>query len=182
MFLLCKPKGSRFSTRGEGRRSNALDGDAALKGLDMAEIGVGKAPFTSGERRDSIALDGVFPPDVSEAGVINCVRLDLDCRTRGAGEPRRSKEGDFGGTSGGFSTASGTLLVSTFKAGLTLGLRIGDSGLPSWGDGSRRTTLLDSKGSSFPEGMNAGPVTHAIKASPKGPALHAEPGALLDRS
>jgi hypothetical protein len=151
MFLLCEEKGSRFSTLGEPRRSNALDGDPALKGFDMAERGVGKAPFTRGERRDSIALDGVLPPDVSDAGVINCVLLDLECKTRGAGEPLRSREGDLGGTSGGFSTPSGALVVSTFKEGLMLGLRIGESGFPSGGDGSNLMTLADSGASSLPD-------------------------------
>lgn len=147
----------------------------------MAERGVGKAPLTRGERRESIALDGVLPPDVTDAGVINCVLLDLDCKTRGAGEPLRSREGDLGGTSGGCSTTSGALLVSTFREGLMLGLRIGESGFPSGGEGSSLMTLADSVGSSLPDDT-AGPVTHAIRASPNGPVLQAEPGRLLDLS
>jgi hypothetical protein len=56
MFLLCEPKpciGSRFSTLGEPRRSDTLEGDAALKGLEIAERGVGNG---FGDRRMSNAL------------------------------------------------------------------------------------------------------------------------------
>lgn len=73
MFLLCEPiymaTGSRFSTLGEPRV--ALDGDPALNGFDMAESGVGNGAVTLGERRVSIALRGVTPPEVIEAGVVS---------------------------------------------------------------------------------------------------------------
>jgi hypothetical protein len=71
MFLLCEPKlciGSRFSTLGEPRRSNKLEGDAALKGFEIAERGVGNG---FGDRRISNALCGVVPPDVVEAGFVS---------------------------------------------------------------------------------------------------------------
>jgi hypothetical protein len=183
MFLLCTNIGSLFSTLGETRRSKALDGDPALKGFDMAERGVGSPAFTTGERRDSMALDGVVPPDIAEAGVINWVLLDFDCSTRGVGEPFRSSEGDFGGTSGGLSLASSILLVSTFNVGL--GLRIGESGFAIITDGSCLVTLIaspDPVDASFSNAAPEGPVTQAVRASPNGPVLQPGPGALLDLS
>jgi hypothetical protein len=61
---------------------------------------------------------------------------------KGVGDPLRDAEGDFGGTSGGISTSSRILLVSTFKVGFTPGLRIGDSGFPTGADTS---TMLMAK-------------------------------------
>lgn len=69
MFLLCEANGSRLSTRGEAR--DTLDGEPALKGFEIADKGVGKGALTLGERLVSIALSGVVPPDVTEAGVIS---------------------------------------------------------------------------------------------------------------
>jgi len=71
MFLLCEPVlciGSRFSTLGEPRRSDRLEGDAALNGFEIADSGVGNG---FGDRRVSIALCGVLPPDVIEAGFVS---------------------------------------------------------------------------------------------------------------
>jgi len=136
IFLLCDAMlcmGSRFSTRGDPR---ALDGEAALNGFDMAEIGVGNG---FGERRVSIALSGVLPPEVMVAGVVSWVLLDLETSLRGAGEPLLKgvgeplldTDGDFGGTSGGVSVLSSMgVVVSTVKAGFTPGLRMGDKGFP----------------------------------------------------
>lgn len=192
MFLLCEAIGSRFSTLGEARRSNELEGDPALKGFEMAERGVGKAPLKFGERRVSKALSGVFPPDGSDAGVINCedrfddnwVLLDFECKTSGAGDPLRSRAGDFGGTCGGISMPSRMLLVSTFNAGLTLGLKIGDRGFPTGAEASSTIMLETSVGpdASGSDAMYEGPVTQAMRASPNGPVLQPVPGALLDLS
>jgi hypothetical protein len=171
--------------RGETRCSKALDGDPVLKGFDIAESGVGNGAFTLGERRKSIALWGVLPPDVIEAGVINCGRLVLELSVRGAGESLLSKAGDFGGTSGGISTPSRMVLVSTFNEGLTLGLRMGDNGLPIGAEASSLKVWLmsDEPGEELcSEAICDGPVTQDIRASPKGPALQLVPGALLDRS
>lgn len=104
----------------------------------------------------------------------------------GAGDPLRDAEGDLGGTSGGISIPSRTLLVSTFKAGFTPGLKIGDSGFPT---GAETSILLIAK-VSIGSGtyvcccncIYVGPVTQAIRASPNGPALQLVPGALLDLS
>jgi hypothetical protein len=132
IFLLCDAvcvaMGSRFSTLGEPRRSSA-PGDPALKGFEMADRGVGSGPFTFGDRLLSSALGGVIPPEWRVDGVISCVLLDFGLSLRGLGELLRSA-GDFGGTSGGNSSASITA-VSTFNVGfmLTPGLRIGDNGL-----------------------------------------------------
>jgi hypothetical protein len=71
IFLLCKPVlciGSRFSTLGEPRRSDRLEGDAALNGFDIADSGVGNG---FGDRRVSIALCGVTPPDVIDAEFVS---------------------------------------------------------------------------------------------------------------
>lgn len=194
MFLLCEAIfciGSRFSTLGEPRRSDRLEGDAALKGFEMAESGVGNG---FGERRVSIALCGVVPPVVIVAGVASWVLLDFEASRRGAGEPLlkgvgeplRETEGDFGGTSGGISTPSSILLVSTFKAGFTPGLKIGDRGFPR---GVEVSTMLMTEVSIESgkyvcccDGIYVGPVTQAIRASPNGPALQLVPGALLDLS
>lgn len=66
-----------------------------------------------------------------DAGVMSCGRLDLEVRTRGAGEAFRSIAGDFGGTWGGNSRSCTKVAVLTFSAGfgLALGLRMGDNGL-----------------------------------------------------
>ena len=185
MLRLCEAMGSRFSIRGEIRDSKALEGDAVLNGFDIAESGVGYGGFTFGDRRKSSALCGVLPPDVTEAGVVNCGRLDLEWRVRGAGEPLRSTLGDLGGTSGGSSTLSRILVVSTFKDGFTLGLRIGDNGLPIGAAGSSLPvcTMSEEPGD-IPRSatMCMGPVTQAIIASPNGPVLQLVPGALLERS
>jgi hypothetical protein len=66
MFLLCEDAmcteiGSRFSVRGDPRRSSA-PGEPALKGLEMADKGVGSGPFMLGDRLESRALEGVVPP------------------------------------------------------------------------------------------------------------------------
>jgi hypothetical protein len=121
-------------------------------------------------------------PDVIDAGVMSCGLLDFGLRTNGAGEPLRSSDGDFGGTCGGSSRSSATLEVSSFNIGLILlfglapGLRIGDKGLLG--------ILSDSgeKRRSFSCCIGDGPVTQAINASPKGPALQLVPGALHDLS
>jgi hypothetical protein len=194
MFLLCEPVlciGSRFSTLGEPRRSDRLEGDAALNGFEIADSGVGNG---FGDRRVSIALCGVMPPDVIEAGFMSWVLLGFEVSRRGAGEPLlkgagdslRDAEGDFGGTSGGISTPSRILLVSTFKAGFTPGLNIGDNGFPT---GAETSILLVGK-VSIDSGkyvcccncISVGPVTQAMRASPNGPALQLVPGALLDLS
>lgn len=185
-FLLCEASGSRFSTLGEARRSIALEGEPTLKGFEMAERGVGNGPLTLGERRKSAALCGVLPPDVRDAGVMSWGLLDFECKTRGAGDPLRSRAGDFGGTWGGISGASMSLLVSTFSNGLTVGLRIGDNGFPI-GIAFAISILFtweDSEPGEIPcsEGICEGPVTQDIRASPNGPALQLVPGALLDLS
>lgn len=77
------------------------------------------------------------------------------------------------------------LLVSTFSDGLefTPGLRIGDNGFAM---GSEASSFIfeDSRepGEGPCSGRYDGPVTHCMRASPKGPALQLVPGALLDRS
>ena len=185
ILRLCEAIGSRFSMRGETRCSKALDGDPALKGFDIADSGVGNGVFTFGERRKSIALWGVLPPDVIEAGVINCGRLDLELKVRGAGESLLPKAGDFGGTSGGISMPSRMVVVSTFNEGFTLGLRMGESGLPIGAEASSLTVWMMSEDPGkmlCSEAKCDGPVTQDIRASPNGPALQLVPGALLDRS
>jgi hypothetical protein len=97
-FLLCGDTcaaiGSRLSTRGDPR----LDaGDAALNGLVNMAGGVGRGMIWFGDRL-STALIGVFPPEVNDAGVVSCVLLAFEFKTRGAGEPLRSPAGSFGGT------------------------------------------------------------------------------------
>jgi hypothetical protein len=188
IFLLCECEaiGSRLSTLGEAR-PKALDGDPALKGFEIAERGVGNAALELGDRRDSRALRGVVPPDVIEAGVISCVLLVFGLRTRGAGEPLRSRAGDLGGTSGRISTPSVMLVVSTFKAGLAwLGLRMGERGLPIGAEASSLMRLESSDVAAVAafcsDGIYEGPVTQAMRASPKGPVLQLVPGALLDLS
>lgn len=88
-------------------------------------------PF--GDRRRSMALNGVPPPELIDAGVVSCDLLAFELRTKGVGEPLRSVTGDFGGTWGGISQSSSTMLsVSSLSKGLGVapGLRMGDSGLP----------------------------------------------------
>lgn len=62
------------------------------------EGGVGRPMPPFGDRRRSIALKGVTPPEPVDAGVASCVLLAFEFRTNGAGEPLRSAAGDFGGT------------------------------------------------------------------------------------
>lgn len=139
--------------------------------------GVGRGKVAFGERLSS-ALSGVFPPDVKEAGVMSCVLLAFELRTRGAGEPFRSTAGDFGGTCGG-SPSPGKLAVSTFNSGLGLaiGLRIGDSGFPAIFEVSEE---IGAVGGWVRTGE--GPVTQDTIASPKGPTFQFVPGALHDLS
>src|SRR5690349_20348435 len=111
---MCTVIGSRFSTLGDDRVPITLDGEPALKGFDIADSGVGSGGLTLGERLLSRALRGVVMPEVAEAGVVSCVRLDLEFSFRGEGDPLRSGAGDLGGTSAGSSMVSRTLLVSTF--------------------------------------------------------------------
>jgi hypothetical protein len=188
MFLLCDAMwaaiGSRFSTLGEPRRSSA-PGEPALKGLDMADKGVGSGPFTFGDRLDSSALEGVVAPVCTVEGVMSCVLLDFELSLSGLGEPLRSV-GDLGGTSGRISGAA-LMSVSTVNAGFvpTLGLKMGDSGLPRvveisvmWKTvGSRRL-----RGLFWSMSTGEGPVMQDIRALPKGSVLQFVPGALLDRS
>ena len=71
------------------------------------------------------------------------------------------------------------LAVSTFSRGLGVapGLRIGDSGLPV------PLRISDEGEALFGcDDAAEGPVTQIIMASPKGPVLQFEPGALHDRS
>ena len=186
MFRLWEAMGSRFSTRGEARRSITLDGDPTLKGFETAERGVGNAALAFGERRASIALSGVTPPELMDPGVISCVLLDLELRISGAGEPLRSVAGDLGGTSGGLSRPSSALVVSTFNAGLglTLGLRMGDKGFPTGAEASSFVIgiFVELRETPSSDCIYEGPVTQDIRASPKGPALQLVPGALLDLS
>jgi hypothetical protein len=98
IFLLCDvavaDRGSLRSTLGDPRLD---DGDAVLKGLVNAVGGVGRG-MALGDLRMSMALRGVFPPDVMVAGVASCDLLAFELSMRGAGEPLRSTAGDFGGT------------------------------------------------------------------------------------
>jgi hypothetical protein len=98
MFLLCDvavaDRGSLRSTLGDPRFD---DGDAVLKGLVNAVGGVGRG-MALGDLRMSMALRGVFPPEVMVAGVVSCDLLAFELSMRGAGEPLRSTAGDFGGT------------------------------------------------------------------------------------
>jgi hypothetical protein len=178
MLRLCctvgASRGSRFSARGEFRFDA---GDAVEKGFDTAKEGVVIVVPVLGDRLGSEALSGVWPPD--EIGV-RVDLLGLELSLAGDGEPLRSTEGDLGGTRGGSSKWSGTLMVSSLNTvvlGLTPGLMMGERGLP---------VLL---GWSDPKGDGAcgaktgeGPVTHDIIASPKGPDLQFVPGALKERS
>lgn len=117
--------GSRFSICGDARFD---DGEGTWNGLEKAEGGVGRGMTPLGDRRSSDALWGLTPPDDMDAGVMSCVLLDFEWRTRGAGEPLRSRAGDLGGTCGG----SSKLVVSTLSKGFGVapGLRIGDKGFP----------------------------------------------------
>ena len=105
-FLLCDAIGSRFSIMGDARWSAALEGEPTLNGFEIADRGVGSAPFTFGDRRLSREPTGTMPPGVAVAGVVSCDRLDFVLSLRGLGEPLRSATGDLGGTSGGDSTSS----------------------------------------------------------------------------
>lgn len=130
---------------------------------------MGRRAPVLGERLTSIALTGVAPPDVADAGVVSGVLLDLELSLRGAGDSFRSTAGDLGGTWGGNTW----LIVSTFRDGFMPGLRIGDSGRPP--------VLADSwarVGVTCCTSTGDGPVTHEIMASPKGPVLQFVPGAL----
>ena len=167
-------RGSRFSIRGEFRFDA---GDAAGRGFDAAEEGaVAEAPVF-GDRLGSEALSGVWPPD--ETGV-SVDLLGRELSFAGDGEPLRSTEEGLGGTRGGSSKWSGTLVVSSFNTvvlGLTPGLMMGDSGRPvllGWSD-PKGDAMCGAK-------TGEGPVTHDIIASPKGPDLQFVPGALKDRS
>jgi hypothetical protein len=64
-----------------------------------------------GERLRSIALKGVLPPEVVDAGVVSCGRLAFEFRMRGAGDVLRSTAGDLGGTCGRRSLSSSMLAV-----------------------------------------------------------------------
>ena len=157
-----------------------MEGEATLKGFELADRGVGKGAFTLGDRRVSKTFPENMVPGVVEAGVVSCGRLDLVFSLRGLGEPLRSAAGDFGGTWGGNSPSSWITSVSTLRAGLadTPGLRIGDRGFP-------KEALTCSEVGRVAAGSGwagEGPVTHDIKASPNGPFLQFVPGALLDRS
>lgn len=185
--VVCVAMGSRFSTLGEPRRSIALEGEPALKGLEMADRGVGSGMCVFGDRRDSSALVGVVPLGVMVAADMSWVLLDLGLSLRGLGEPLRSASGDLGGTSGGSSLASRMLPVSTFNEGfeLTPGLRIGDNGFPKALGVSILLLLVESEvmgGVICSDGTGEGPVTQDIRASPNGPVLQLVPGALLDLS
>lgn len=144
-----------------------------------AEGGVGKGMVPFGDRRRSKALRGVAPPDVIDAGVMSCGLLDFELRTKGAGEPFRSTAGDLGGTCGGSSRSCWIFTVSTFSAGFGLapGLMIGDNGLPGI------LSISEERGGVLCcVRTGEGPVTQAIIASPNGPDLQLEPGALQDLS
>lgn len=192
MFLLwdvaAVAMGSRLSILGEPRRSTALEGEPALKGLEIADRGVGSGRPIFGERLESTALEGEVPLGVViEAGVISCVLLDLEWSLRGLGDGLRSVSGDFGGTSGGSSIPSRMLFVSTFSAGFafTPGLRMGDSGFPR-ALGTSNLLILGvsavAGGVVCSVGTGEGPVTQDMRASPNGPVLQLVPGALLDLS
>jgi hypothetical protein len=64
-----------------------------------------------GDRRRSIALNGVLPPEVIDAGVVSCGRLAFEFRMRGVGDGLRSATGDLGGTCGRSSVSSSMLVV-----------------------------------------------------------------------
>ena len=198
MFLPCDDdwatKGSRFSILGDPRRS-AADGDPALNGFEMAERGVGSGWFTFGDRLESSELLDGFPVDV-KTFVRSCVLLDLVVSLRGLGDALRSVAGDLGGTSGGFLSLLlllllllllilGAVLVSRVKVGfwLTPGLRMGESGFPKELGASNLEEAIEGSADSgvfWPD--DDGPVTQAIRASPKGLLLQFVPGALLDLS
>jgi hypothetical protein len=179
IFLLCDEDitaiGSRLSTRGDPR----LDaGEAALNGLMNVVGGVGRG-MAFGDRRMSIALRGVFPPEVMDAGVMSCVLLAFEFSMRGAGEPLRSTAGDFGGTCGGISESPVKLAVSTFSSGfgLVMGLIIGDSGFVAVLGVSEIAGVF-----CWESLTGEGPVTQDTMASPNGPARQFVPGALQDLS
>lgn len=161
--------------RGEPR----LDAGEPEKGFvnDVGGVGRGYMPF--GERRLSLALMGVKPPECPDAGVRSCVLLDLRLSTRGPGESLRSQAGDLGGTSGGNSWSSLELTVLTLSTGfgVAVGLRIGESGFP---EPLSTSEDMGGVGDCFCTGD--GPVTHETMASPKGPDRQFVPGALHDRS
>jgi hypothetical protein len=125
----CVVIGSRFSVRGDPRFDA---GEAALNGFEKAEGGVERGILPFGDLWKLIALSGVLPAEVIDAGVTSCGLLLLEFRTSGAGEALRSMAGDLGGTCGGSSRSSSKLAVSTFNAGfgIALGLSIGDNGFP----------------------------------------------------
>jgi len=137
---------------------------------------VGRGTLQFGDRRRSDALKR--PAEALDAGVVSCGFIALEWRMSGAGDGLRSAVGDFGGTRGGSSGSSAMLPVSTLSKGLGVapGLRMGESGLPV-------PLLSDERGPLFEcEEAAEGPVTQTIMASPKGPVLQFEPGALHDRS
>lgn len=82
------------------------EGEVTLKGFEMAERGVGRGPFTFGDRRFSKGFMKLMPPEVAVAGVVSCDRLDFALNLSGLGETLPSAAGDFGGTSGGYSGSS----------------------------------------------------------------------------
>jgi hypothetical protein len=132
-----------------------------------------------GDLRRSNALNGVPPPEVVDAGVVSWGLLAFEAKISGAGEPLRSTKGDLGGTCGGSSKSSMKLAVSTFNKGFGVapGLSIGDNGLPG------TLSRSEEKGAVLCwTSPGEGPVTQAIMASPKGPALQFVPGALQDLS
>lgn len=168
--------GSRFSIRGGPRFD---DGDATEKWFENADRDVRRGTVALVGRLLSTALRGVFPPEGRDAGVMSWDLLVLELRVKRAGEPLRSIAGNLGGTSGGSSTSSGTVAVSTFNDGLGLapGLGIGDI--------SFLGTLWVSKEKGRVNccaGTGEGPVTRDIIASPNGPDLQLVPGALQDLS
>lgn len=145
-----------------------------------AEGGVGRGMLLFGDRRWwSMALSGVAPPELIDAGVASCGLLTFEVKTSGAGEHLRSASGDFGGTRGGISGSSRMPPVSSLSKGLGVapGLRIGDSGLPQTLGGSEQGGKLQ-----YWVCTGEGPVTQAIMASPNGPDRQFVPGALQERS
>jgi hypothetical protein len=48
-----------------------LNGEVALKGFEIADRGVVRGALIPGDRRISMALRGVVPPEGSDAGVMS---------------------------------------------------------------------------------------------------------------
>lgn len=94
---VCEAIGSLFSVFGEPRRSTALEGEAAPKGVDTVDSGVALGRLALGDRLVSIVLVGV-PPGVIMADAMSCIFPDFALSLRGPGDALRSTDGDFGGT------------------------------------------------------------------------------------